>query len=228
MRQKAMIVLLFTLYLVTASAQTGRTLRLKDFVLEDVNGKPYNLNALKGKVLFVDCWYPACPPCRGEMPWEEFLMRRVKKMGFDTGIVFLSICFKQSREEWLDALKKIPVPGNIHLYAAGGKYLNQLVIDKSFPTYRLFNTKGELDKTECPSPSEFGYVDFVLFAQSKQVNVKTATKFIKTNDKGIKPDEIENIKDPVLRSFTKSFFSYREVFMAEYEHMLKVLSLKRF
>lgn len=209
MRLNSLITLLSCFCLLTASAQSGKTLQLKDFVLEDVNGKPYNLNGLKGKIVYVDCWFPACSPCRGEMPWENLLIRRTKEMGLDTGVVFVTICFKQSRKEWLDAIKNIPVPGNLHLYAANGKYMNAFVVDESFPSYRIFNKKGELDRTECPSPLEIGTVDFILFAQSRNTDIKNAVKILRSNP------NLNSIQHPLWKSFWKSFGPHAQAFLAE-------------
>ena len=44
-----------------------------DFVLQDANGKVWQLSKLKGKVVFVNFWATWCKPCRDEMPSMEAL-----------------------------------------------------------------------------------------------------------------------------------------------------------
>lgn len=39
------------------------------FALKDVQGKPFTLTALKGKVVLLDFWAIACGGCKLELPW---------------------------------------------------------------------------------------------------------------------------------------------------------------
>jgi thiol-disulfide isomerase/thioredoxin len=58
-----------------------------DFTLNDLNGKPVTLTALRGKVVLVNFWATWCPPCRREMPDLDRLNERFAKQG----LVVLSI-----------------------------------------------------------------------------------------------------------------------------------------
>jgi len=53
-----------------------------DFTLTDLDGKPWNLKDLKGKVVLLNFWATWCPPCRKEMPDLEMLYRRFGAQGF--------------------------------------------------------------------------------------------------------------------------------------------------
>ena len=44
-----------------------------DFVLQDANGKVWQLSKLKGKVVFLNFWATWCKPCRDEIPSMEAL-----------------------------------------------------------------------------------------------------------------------------------------------------------
>lgn len=46
--------------------------------LNDIKGKPINLNQSKGKVLFINSWATWCPPCVGEMPEIQKLYDKFK------------------------------------------------------------------------------------------------------------------------------------------------------
>lgn len=53
-----------------------------DFTLLDLQGKPWHLHDLKGKVVLVNFWATWCPPCRKEMPDLQALYDKYKDQGF--------------------------------------------------------------------------------------------------------------------------------------------------
>ena len=52
-----------------------------DFTLADLEGKPWSLKSLQGKVVLVNFWATWCPPCRKEMPDLESLYKQFQKQG---------------------------------------------------------------------------------------------------------------------------------------------------
>src|SRR5437763_6436522 len=53
-----------------------------DFTLSDLQGNPWHLRDLKGKVVLVNFWATWCPPCRKEMPDLQALYDKYKDQGF--------------------------------------------------------------------------------------------------------------------------------------------------
>jgi peroxiredoxin len=71
------------------------------FSLAALDGKTYDLAALRGKVVLLNFWATWCPPCRREMPDMEKLYRRFSSKG----LVVLAVS-DETREKVEDFLKK--------------------------------------------------------------------------------------------------------------------------
>src|SRR5271157_919886 len=52
-----------------------------DFTLTDLDGTPWTLKDLRGRVVLVNFWATWCPPCRKEMPDLQTLYTRFKEQG---------------------------------------------------------------------------------------------------------------------------------------------------
>lgn len=63
--------------------------------MEDVNGKTITAKELKGKIIVVNFWFIACPPCRYEMPELNRIADTYKA---DTNVVFLAITFDKKAD----------------------------------------------------------------------------------------------------------------------------------
>ena len=69
--------------------------------LGGLDGKTYNLDAFRGKVVLLNFWATWCPPCRREMPDMEKLYQRLSQKG----LVVLAVS-DEKRETVEDFLKK--------------------------------------------------------------------------------------------------------------------------
>jgi len=54
-----------------------------DFKLTDLEGKPFALESLKGKVVIIDFWATWCVPCRKELPYFVSLYQKYKDKGLE-------------------------------------------------------------------------------------------------------------------------------------------------
>jgi len=59
-----------------------QVLQVTGFTLTALDGKVYNLDALRGHVVLLNFWATWCPPCRKEMPDMQKLYERFEKKGF--------------------------------------------------------------------------------------------------------------------------------------------------
>jgi thiol-disulfide isomerase/thioredoxin len=214
MKDKILLLLILMCNWVGLQAQQ-KTYKLNQFIFEDTAGKKYNLDSLKGKVVYVDCWFPACPPCRAEMPYSKLLQQRLHAMQMDSNIVFITISFKQSTEEWKEALNKLPMPKAIHLYSPASTY-EIAMAGGNYPTYRIFNANGELDIENASRPSEFLRTDFLLFAVSKGETITNALKIF---------DDEKNVAKE-KNSLLKSFYTIEMKHDKEFVNAFLKLSVK--
>jgi peroxiredoxin len=95
-----------------------------DFTLNDLQGKPWHLQELRGKVVLVNFWATWCPPCRKEMPDLQALFDKYKDQRF----VVLSI----SDEE---AAKVTP-------FIADKKISYPVLLDPGGPVHKLYEIEG--------------------------------------------------------------------------------------
>src|SRR5512134_1088189 len=54
-----------------------------EFTAQDVSGQMATLSAYRGKVVFLNFWQTACPPCKEEMPAMERLIEQVGSDEFE-------------------------------------------------------------------------------------------------------------------------------------------------
>jgi thiol-disulfide isomerase/thioredoxin len=95
-----------------------------DFALNDLNGKPYTLRDLRGKVVLVNFWATWCSPCRREMPDLDKLQARFAPQG----LVILSISDE-------DQAKVAP-------FIASSGYRPTVLLDPGDTVHKEFHIEG--------------------------------------------------------------------------------------
>ncbi|MBZ5726553.1 MAG: TlpA family protein disulfide reductase [Acidobacteriia bacterium] len=107
------------------------------FTLTAMDGKAYNLDALRGRVVLLNFWATWCPPCRKEMPDMEKLYQRFSAKG----LTVLAVS-DEERETVAGFLRKQSYTFPVLLDPGGkvGAAFNVEGIPKSF----LFDRGGKL------------------------------------------------------------------------------------
>jgi peroxiredoxin len=77
-----------------------------DVTLPQQDGSPLSLSSLRGKLVLVDFWASWCGPCRKENPRVVALYNHYKDRGFD----ILGVSLDESKDQWLDAVRKDGLP----------------------------------------------------------------------------------------------------------------------
>lgn len=104
--------------------------------LADLDGKTWDLAALKGKAVMLNFWASWCEPCRAEMPSLELLATRHER----DGLAVLSVNYQEAAPVIKRFLEVLPISLPILLDrdgAATGAWT-----DKVFPTTVLIDRNG--------------------------------------------------------------------------------------
>ena len=85
------------------------------FTLPDAHGASVSLDALRGRVVYVDFWASWCAPCRRSFPWMNELQRRYGDQGF----AVVAINVDRRREDAQRFLQQVPAAFTV-LYDGAG------------------------------------------------------------------------------------------------------------
>jgi peroxiredoxin len=108
-----------------------------DFRLSDLQGNPWHLRDLKGKVVLVNFWATWCPPCRKEMPDLQALYDKYKDQGF----VVVSISDEEAAKvQPFIAERKITYP----VLLDPGRKINDLFQVEGIPKSFVYDREGKL------------------------------------------------------------------------------------
>jgi peroxiredoxin len=108
-----------------------------DFTLQDLQGKPWHLRDLKGKVVLVNFWATWCPPCRKEMPDLQALYDKHKDQGF----LVLSISDEETAKvSPFIADRKITYP----VLLDPGRKVNDAFVVEGIPESFVYDRDGKM------------------------------------------------------------------------------------
>lgn len=108
-----------------------------DFTLNDLQGKPWHLQELRGKVVLVNFWATWCPPCRKEMPDLDALYNKFKDQGF----VVLAISDEEAAKvSPFIGERKISYP----VLLDPGRKINELFQVEGIPKSFVYDREGKM------------------------------------------------------------------------------------
>ncbi len=114
-----------------------------NFTLTDIDGNEVALNALKGKVVYLDFWATWCSPCLMQMKNSKTWKAKFK----DQDVVFLYLSLDKNKTAWENFVKGNDTQG-IHLIASGGdvykSQIAKLYKVKKLPAYFLIDKNGKI------------------------------------------------------------------------------------
>jgi thiol-disulfide isomerase/thioredoxin len=117
----------------------------------DKNGKTYDKEALKGKVIYIDVWATWCGPCLAELPHLETLQEKFKK---NSDVAFVSISIDQNKEPWRKMLESKNMKG-IQIYSEGA-WNSEIIANykiSGIPRFIIIDKEGKLVDGNAPRPS---------------------------------------------------------------------------
>jgi peroxiredoxin len=108
-----------------------------DFTLTDLEGKPWSLQGLHGKVVLVNFWATWCPPCRKEMPDLQKIYQEFK----DQGLLILAIS-----DEDISKVKPFIEEHNTTypILLDPGSKVHKLFVVEGIPKSFLYDREGKL------------------------------------------------------------------------------------
>ena len=112
------------------------------FRLPDAQGASVALDALRGRVVYVDFWASWCAPCRRSFPWMGEMQRRYGPRGF----AVVAINVDRERDAALRFLAAVPAPFTVAFDPQGAT--PDAYAAKGMPSSYLVDARGIVDLVE--------------------------------------------------------------------------------
>lgn len=114
--------------------------KIPDFNFSDLNGKVYNKETTKGKIVVLKCWFIHCQVCVEEMPALNEIVRQYQNR---KDVLFLSLAF-DSKEKLNKFLTKTKF--DYAVIPVQEKYMEEKLKVTAFPTQFIINKNGLIVK----------------------------------------------------------------------------------
>ncbi|MQP23511.1 redoxin family protein [Flavobacterium sp. LMO8] len=112
---------------------------LPESIFLDSESKPFDLETLKNKTLYISFWATWCGPCRAEKPELEKLKAHFKN---NSDIVFIDISVNEIEEDWKKYIEHNK-PSGIQLISKDYAKTRNLFNLSGIPAHLVVNKKGE-------------------------------------------------------------------------------------
>lgn len=124
--------------------------QVPDFSFETMEGEPFQLSNLQGKLVYIDLWATWCGPCIAEQPSMEILVERFE----DSPVAFLAVSIDNTKEPWIKMVNDRKLAGT-HVYAQNNwqSEIMQHFVVEGIPKYILLDTEGKIIIQDAPRPS---------------------------------------------------------------------------
>jgi peroxiredoxin len=123
---------------IALSAMEGK--ELPEYHFKDLDGKTYNRNDTKGKILVLKCWFIHCSACVKEFPALNKLVEQYKDRN---DIQFISLA-PDSEQDLITFLNKKPF--RYAVIPEMGNYMQSKLKVNAYPTHLLINKEGKIVK----------------------------------------------------------------------------------
>ncbi len=126
-----------------------------DFTIKDIDGRPFNLKQLKGKVVYIDFWATWCAPCIAEIPPSK----RLKSMFSEAPVEFVYISVDEDEPTWRNYVIGRNLPG-IHINIPGTlSDIGQMFDLSGVPKYMIIDKQGNIADSNAHRPSDDRIID---------------------------------------------------------------------
>jgi len=115
-------------------------------------------NKYEGRLVYVDVWATACYGCIEEIPYSKSLQQNMAQKN----IAFVYLCCNSKPENWQKVIQDHQLGGDHYFLnqKQSSRLFKEYKILK-FPTYLIFNQKGQLVSRDGPSPSSGNIVKYL-------------------------------------------------------------------
>lgn len=140
-----------SIYKKSLSVSQGKT--APEINLVDINGTPFSLSSMKGKVVYIDFWATWCKPCIDDLEHTRKLQEKFKN---NPELLIIKICLNDSNKENWEKIVRKEMPKGLNIYA---DELNSTMLMKayninSFPKYVLIDKQGKIIQANALGPLE--------------------------------------------------------------------------